>query len=169
VDAAGSLYLLPGVDKNTLEDTTPEASQPSDVEPEQDDITKKLLEYQTRFGDWIFPLIIYDPSYIRNKILRDGMSETNFTQGNNINGFIAPIPTTAKVKISLLGISGISMYDGFVVDKLPYIYEKFGIFHIVGISETITSTGWVTEIEGVFRFLTFTLDASSIQTYPARV
>lgn len=152
---------------SSLENTTKSPTQPSEqfITP-TDTITPKLLEFQERFGNWIFPLIVYNPSFIRNKILQDGLS--NF-DGTSVNGFVAPVPTSAKINISILGIAGVSLFDGFIVDKLPYLYERFGIFHTVSITENISTSGWITKLDGIFRFLSFNADVNTIDTVPPRL
>lgn len=156
-----------GMPNSSLEKTTTSPTQPSNqfIAP-SDSITPKLLEFQERFGNWVFPLIVYNPSFIRNKILQDGL---NSFDGTTVNGFVAPVPTSAKINLTILGISGISLFDGFIVDKLPYIYERFGLFHTVTITENISTTGWVTKLDGIFRFLSFNADANTIDTVPPRL
>lgn len=105
-----------------------------------------------KFGDQIASLVEPNQTRLRNIIMKDGMDR----HGQNVtNGFIAPIPTTAKIDIGFQGVSGISIFDVFSVDKLPYMYEQFGIFHVTQINDNISREGWKTQLHGVFRFLYF--------------
>jgi Transglycosylase SLT domain len=106
-------------------------------------------DYRTRFGDNILPLIEPNPSAMRNKISRDGYD--NYLSKNN--SFVAPFPTTTKVELKIQGIGGISIGDGFYVQKLPYIFEKYGCFMVTQLAESITSNGWISKITGYFKVI----------------
>jgi hypothetical protein len=70
------------------------------------------------------------------------------------NSFVAPFPTTTSVSVDIVGISGISVTDGFFVDKLPFIFERYGCFQVTEVSETVSPDGgWITRVSGYFKLL----------------
>ena len=147
----------------SLETNQPKSYQPAEEQRKERHIKKY---YRTKFGDQIFPLIQVNKTTMIRDITLHGIQ--NHEQ-NTSNSFVAPFPTTAKVEIEFMGIAGISIFDGFIVDKLPYIYERYGIFHITQIKESIDETGWKTTLTGIYRFLYFNANATGlIKTEPPR-
>ena len=107
-----------------------------------------------RFGKQLIPLIALLPSKMIAEITKDGYLK----HPAKSNAFVAPIPTTTAVTLTIVGLSGISITDGFYVDKLPFIFEQYGVFQVTGLTEKITDRGWLTTLRGYFRMLT--LDAT---------
>src|SRR6185312_2400598 len=101
-----------------------------------------------RFGNEILSMIEPSPSAMSNKIVTDGYK--NWPHSNN---FINPFPATTKVAVTTMGIGGISITDGFYVDKLPFLFERHGAFQVLDIKEFIDTNGWKTEISGHFKLL----------------
>lgn len=116
---------------------------------------QKLHEYEFMFGNPIALLIEPNKSQMIRNITLDGLFRLNNSESPTPNAFVAPFPTTVTIEVVIKGISGMSLMDGFIVDKLPYIYEKYGVFQITQIKDMIDSNGWRTSITGIFRFLTF--------------
>ena len=114
----------------------------------------------TRFGSSIIPMVETLPSRMLASITQDGY--TNHPQ--EPNSFVAPFPTETTITLTMLGISGLSIADGFYVDKLPFIFEEYGCFQATQINEHVSSMGWVTSIRGVFRLLN--LEAKGAQNPP---
>lgn len=113
----------------------------------QDQLVLKLT-----FGDTIIALCELNRTNMMNTIIKDGLARHDQKISNS---YVAPFPTTAKIDVTIVGISGISIFDVFSVDKLPYMYDQYGIFHVTQINEAISSAGWRTQLHGVFRFLFF--------------
>lgn len=109
-------------------------------------IKQANLSIQTRFGDET--LIIVQPmvSTLVNMITKHGLE--NYPTPN---GFVGGFPTTTIVNIDVLGIAGMSISDGFFVDKLPFIFERSGVFQTTELTDNISENGWVTTIRGVFK------------------
>lgn len=105
------------------------------------------------FGRHILDLIDISPSVMRNRITRDGFLNYQSGSKGKPNPFVCPFPTTASITVTIQGISGISVSDGFYVDRLPFIFEKYGVFRVTTINERITTQGWMTEISGFFSML----------------
>jgi len=104
----------------------------------------------TRFGSQIIPLVALSATKMIARITKDGYEQHGFGKSN---GFVAPIPTSTSVVLTMLGIGGISISDGFYVDKLPFIFEEYGCFQTTEINEVINQQGWRTSVRGVYRLL----------------
>jgi hypothetical protein len=83
-----------------------------------------------------------------NSITKDA-----YTNMEQVNSFMSPFPTTTSVTVEIQGIAGISISDGFFVDKIPFVFEKHGVFQVTEISDAITPAGWRTKIRGYFKML----------------
>jgi hypothetical protein len=112
------------------------------------DVATTFADFNTRFGNEIIGLIELTRSSLINKLTRDG-----YSRYPTPNGFIFAFPTTATATVDLVGISGISISDGFFVDKMPFIFERHGVFQTTQISERVTEKGWVTTLRGVFKMM----------------
>jgi hypothetical protein len=111
----------------------------------------ELAKIREKFQNFLIEGLIHpNPSRMRREILKDGMSLTPPQ-----NNFIAPFPTTAKIELVIPGISGFSISDSFLVDKLPFIYEEYGCFQITQITDNITPEGWYTRLRAIFKLLWF--------------
>lgn len=140
---SGATFVPP-----SLENTTPTPSEGSPTSAEE----RKKDIIATKYGNYMIGMIALNSSQMLRDIVRDGINNhDNFI----VNGFLAPFPITTKIELKVPGISGMALYDGFFVDKLPYIYSLYGIFQATSITESVTPTGWVTEIGGIYRFLYF--------------
>lgn len=111
----------------------------------------KLDAYKDKFGNNILNLIYPTVSILRNKITTDGY--TNITNKKLVNAFISPFPTKTSVELQVPGITGISISDGFMVDKLPFIFANYGVFQVTEITDSVTDKGWFTTIRGYFKML----------------
>jgi len=60
-----------------------------------------------------------------------------------------------KSSIEIQGISGIRISDVFNIDYIPDLYLKYGLFHVVGISQTVDKKNWLTKIDGLYRSLAY--------------
>jgi hypothetical protein len=105
-------------------------------------------ELHKMFGTQLDGLVETTPSVMKNIITRDG-----YQSYPNPNAFVWNFPTSTKVGLTIQGISGISFSDIFVVDKLPFIYERHGVFHTQRIVESVTEKGWVTKVEGIYKMI----------------
>jgi len=111
---------------------------------------QKALEYQKKFGDDIIKLIHPTASILRNTITKHGYENLSDTM---INAFVSPFPTTTSVDVRIQGITGISISDGFMVDKLPFIFASYGVFQVTELTDSITDKGWYTNIRGYFKMI----------------
>lgn len=136
---------------------TSPASNSSSAEAERDKkaedarqqiIDDKIKNITTRFGSSIINLIAPSESAMINLITRDG-----YLRHPTPNSFVAPFPTTTSVEVELQGISGISVSDGFVVDRLPFIFERYGVFQVTEMTDVITGQGWKTKVRGYFKLI----------------
>jgi hypothetical protein len=101
-----------------------------------------------RFGRGVTNVIAPSMSTMRNLITRDG-----YAKHPTPNSFVAPFPTTTAVEVQLQGISGISISDAFLVDRLPFIFERYGVFQVTEITDSIADRGWTTNIRGYFKLI----------------
>jgi len=53
--------------------------------------------------------------------------------------------------VELEGISGLRIGNVFTIDHLPSIYQKKGVFQIIGITDTVDKNSWVTKLKSQFR------------------
>lgn len=143
--------------------TTPQSNQPNQTQDvnqrntqsqrEQEYEQKRTEEIAHKFGDSIAGMINVNASKMTRQIIQNGVENQTNRFSNN---FIAPFPTTVSIQLQIQGISGVSYFDGFLVDKLPYIYENYGLFQLLGILDTIdTKNGWLTQLTGKYRFMYF--------------
>ncbi len=92
---------------------------------------------------------------IRNYVNYDNHSQVSSIHTNKENPYIAPVPTEISLSLKIQGMAGIHYFDGFLVDKIPSVFERFGIFYVVRmVNEISVETGWTTDIEGQYYFLT---------------
>lgn len=162
--AQGSPPTTPTTTPSTLPDTNVFTANPQVIPVQTYSLPTQNLEQARveawqknitdRFGKQLIPLIALLPSEMKAKITKDGYDN----HPKRPNSFVAPIPTTTAVTLTILGLSGISITDGFYVDKLPFIFEQYGVFQVTQLTEKITDRGWLTTIRGYFRMLT--LDAT---------
>lgn len=101
-----------------------------------------------RFGQGISNVIAPSPSAMVNLITRDG-----YVKHPIPNSFVAPFPTTTAVEVELQGISGLSISDGFLVDRLPFIFERYGVFQVTEVNDYVTGNGWKTKVRGYFKLI----------------
>ena len=59
--------------------------------------------------------------------------------------------TPLEISFTMPGIGGIRMYDLFAVDYLPEVYRDYTLFQVSGVSHTLSTTGWDTQITGIAR------------------
>lgn len=153
------------VEKNTAEvskATTPAAPAAADnkahgvvghdvndsMTPSTDAGAAERLSRLDRFANSLGPYIA-KPSELIAAIVEDGVSNIN-----QINNFVAPIPTEINLSMRMQGITGFAFYDTFQVDKLPRIYRDHGVFLINDIKHEVSENdGWTTEIGGLYYFV----------------
>lgn len=114
-------------------------------------------EVTTKFGAHVWALTGNNQSAMRNRIAADGYKTEN---ANIPNSFVAPYPTTTSVTVEIMGIAGISVSDGFFVDRIPATFEKHGVFQVTDVSDEITPKGWRTKVHGYFKMLWYSADGS---------
>jgi soluble lytic murein transglycosylase-like protein len=119
--------------------------------PTADDEAQKKHkdEIAGRFGDVIVNYIELSPSSMVGRITRDGHEKYPHVP----NSFVCPFPTTTAITLETVGIGGISVSDGFFVDKLPYIFEQYGCFQVTAVDEVVSPDGWKTRISGYFKLV----------------
>jgi soluble lytic murein transglycosylase-like protein len=121
-------------------------STSTDEKAEQD---AKANDIKNRFGDVLVRYIELSPSAMTGRITRNG--HINYPRFPN--SFVCPFPTTTSITLELVGIGGISVSDGFFVDKLPYIFEQYGCFQVTSVDEVVSPEGWTTRISGYFKLV----------------
>jgi uncharacterized protein YcbK (DUF882 family) len=135
-------------DNPAVNPDSPEVQAQKQKEAEAEAAQVSSVDIASRFGRTMLSVIEPTPSALKNKITTHGYA--NYPNPNN---FVIGLPLTTKVGVSLLGISGISISDGFYVDKLPFIFEKYGVFQVTEMTQEITEKGWMTSITGIYRYL----------------
>ncbi len=150
---ADSAKTTPGT---SAEDDTANITKPD--EPEEygmsnTELAIRALKYRRaevslKFGHHIWTLTEPNRSDMINRIAADGYSDTS-----KPNSLVAPYPTTTSTTVEIMGIAGISISDGFFVDKIPFTFEKHGVFQVTEIHDDITSKGWRTKVKGYFKML----------------
>ena len=142
--ADGSNTLLPPLQPPSL--TNKDASN---SRLKQAAVNLRRAEVSKKFGDGIKDLYAEHMGDMINNITRDGYSKST-----SPNQFVSPFPTTTSITVEIQGLSGISISDGFFVDKIPFLFEKHGVFQVTEIIDTVSpTTGWRTKIKGYFKML----------------
>jgi hypothetical protein len=144
-------FKLDSQEKRELPTNVPDVLIKNDstsIESSEEQIKEKNEDIIIRFGNPIIFLVETQPSAMVAKITRDGMNNPN-----SPNGFILGFPTTTAITVNLLGLAGISISDVFLCDKLPYIFEQYGAFQVLEVTEKITNRGWFTDIRGYFKLI----------------
>lgn len=113
--------------------------------------TETVDQYIKKFGNEIILLVNLNSGAMITEITQDGYNSGY--KNKHPNSFVSPFPTTTAIGLTILGISGISVTDGFYVDKLPFIFEKYGCFQVTSIEEAITKDGWLTTVRGYFKLI----------------
>jgi hypothetical protein len=108
-------------------------------------------KWEAKFGHAMLAFIEPNKSDMISRLVRYGLSKTPPQ-----NNCVAPFPTTATIEITILGLSGISISDAFTVDKLPFIFDDYGVFQITAVTEQLdTTAGWTSKLRGIFRMMWF--------------
>jgi hypothetical protein len=139
------------VTPNPTGNPAPVNTQEPPDQAEKDELAQieaKKDNINIRFGKGITNVLAISPSAMVNLITKDG-----YLKHPVPNSFVAPFPTTTAVEVELQGISGISVSDAFLVDRLPFIFERYGVFQVTEISDTILERGWTTKIRGYFKLI----------------
>ena len=101
-----------------------------------------------RFSDAMGAYIV-SPTQLMSSVFEDGLDNEN-----QINNFVAPVPTEINMSLKMVGITGLAFFDTFLVDKLPRIYRDHGVFLIDGIQHDVTpGEGWTTTVAGIYYFI----------------
>lgn len=108
----------------------------------------RRIEVTNKFGDGVVDLIADHLGDMVNNITKDG-----YTSNKTPNQFVSPFPTTTSVSVEIQGIAGISIGDGFFVDKIPFMFEKHGVFQVTETVDSVTERGWRTTVKGYFKML----------------
>lgn len=124
----------------------PQAAQAIPSQSVQD--AAKIDSITTRFGQRITNIIAPSTSTMVNVITRSGYSSYPTP-----NSFVAPFPTSTAVEVQLQGISGISISDAFLVDRLPFIFERYGVFQVTEMTDSVNERGWTTKLRGYFKMI----------------
>lgn len=116
------------------------------VDAEKEAKRKSYDNFQTKFkfkkGD-IRTLVYEDYSFINTEL---GLNTEDVRSRFEL---VTPI----KVNLTIDGISGITCGETFRVDGIPEQYNRLGQFQITNTKHVIsTEQGWITEIEGEFRY-----------------
>jgi murein DD-endopeptidase MepM/ murein hydrolase activator NlpD len=131
---------------------TPPSQQPTDIVQsttlKNNGIELRRAEVTKKFGDELLNLIAQHRGDMINKITKDGYSNSTTP-----NQFVAPFPTTTSITVEIQGLAGISISDGFFVDKIPFLFEKHGVFQVTEVIDIVTPNGWRTKIKGYFKML----------------
>jgi hypothetical protein len=130
--------------------TTSTATDPNSIAAQRE-ITKVKLrtdDIVKRYGNPFIAMIAISPSVMMNEITHNG-----YKVRGQPNAFVY-FPTTSTVDLDVVGISGLAISEGFYVDKLPFVFERYGAFVSTSIVESITTErGWVTRLHGRFKML----------------
>lgn len=147
--AAADALLTPG--KRAMNRQRVREQEAADIEAEDKANTQERSARESRLERFAQPLGAYIalPSELIARIFNDGLKNPN-----QINNFVAPIPTEINLSMTMQGITGMAFYDTFLVDKLPEIYAEHGVFLINDIKHEVNNTdGWTTEIGGLYYFV----------------
>jgi uncharacterized protein YcbK (DUF882 family) len=144
---------------DTFADVTRERNQQRIIKDKMDKFWKQLEEskqtpeeknsYVEKYGDWEQrPLIGYSEKQQKMLITDQGSLS-----------ILLPI----ELNVTLFGLSGFYVGNVITTDVLPEAYKKNAYFQIIGITDTIDSSGWRTELASRFR----NISKSSKTKFPA--
>jgi murein DD-endopeptidase MepM/ murein hydrolase activator NlpD len=108
----------------------------------------RRAEVSRKFGNNILNLIADHLGDMVNHITKDGYVASQLP-----NQFVSPFPTTTSIAVEIQGIAGISIGDGFFVDKIPFMFQKHGVFQVTEVIDNVSERGWRTTIRGYFKML----------------
>jgi hypothetical protein len=149
----------PAKNEDAKSRTTPPTDPipPEEISPEDKEAKTALEKSLQKFEDVIGPYFDIESS-IQRKIRDDGIKNPRVP-----NGFIAPVPTNLTLNLTIQGIGGIELYDAFLVDQLPRVYERHGMFLVQTLQHEVTvERGWITTFGGIYYFMY--ADPAPIQT-----
>jgi murein DD-endopeptidase MepM/ murein hydrolase activator NlpD len=171
LDKSGVVKVLPSSQDKIASAVipTPKQDTPNIVKPDSpvpgktisaDDATAQAielrrLEVSSKFGSHVWSLTDSNKSAMINRITASGYNDTK-----KPNSFVAPYPTTTSVAVEIMGIAGISISDGFFVDRIPLTFEKHGVFQVTEVSDEVTTRGWRTKIRGYFKMMWYDANGS---------
>ena len=69
------------------------------------------------------------------------------------NGYDRQSLMPLEVSVEMQGVSGVRISDVFSIDYVPSIYRENGVFHVLGIDQTVSKQNWVTKLSGMYRNL----------------
>lgn len=142
---AGAYAGRPGF-KSLSPNFQPRGDTPDIAEDEMRLAEQSADDIESRFHWALNNMIELFPSRMKNLMTKNGYD--NYPKPN---GFIVGFPTTTSVTIELPGMAGVSISDCFIVDRLPFVFEKYGVFQVTEIKENISTNGWLTTIRGYFK------------------
>jgi hypothetical protein len=95
--------------------------------------------------------IEFNPSQMMERINKDSADEQT-TKTQVAHAFNSSNLTKTIVDLTLPGVGGIQLFQSFLVDRIPSILNK-GYYIVTKVShEFSTERGWITKIQGRFRY-----------------
>lgn len=126
------------------------------VEANIEAVGLRRAEVTAKFGSNVLTLTELNRGDMISRITLDGYN--NVIKPNN---FVSPWPTTTSVVVEIMGIAGISVSDGFFVDRIPFTFEQHGVFQVVEVTDEVSPTGWRTKVRGYFKMLWYDANGQS--------
>lgn len=119
-------------------------------------------------------LVEFNTSAMMRKLNLDSMNEQPSEDGYNsdrsrrkappAHAFNSSNLTKTVATVTLPGIGGIELFQSFLIDRIPSILDR-GFYVVTKVIHKFTvSEGWVTSIEGRFRYRPITEDTTSINS-----
>jgi murein DD-endopeptidase MepM/ murein hydrolase activator NlpD len=133
---------------DTPNTATPEIPSITEAQAVNQALRYRREEVLGKFGSRVWTLTETNRSNMINRITITGYADTT-----KPNSFVSPYPTTTSTTVEIMGIAGISVSDGFFVDKIPFTFEKHGVFQVTEVTDDITVKGWRTKVRGYFKML----------------
>lgn len=96
--------------------------------------------------------IEYNPTQMMKKLNKDSTNDIYNKPGSKIHSFNSSNLTKTIVDLTMPGIGGIELFQSFIIDRVPSIYER-GFYVVTKVTHNFTpQMGWTTQIQGRFRF-----------------
>jgi hypothetical protein len=139
------------IKQNTLQKNTDKLTVLPLTSIDESTLDNFFREDELTSEDWFrerFAVYAFEDTDFLDTLKQDKMIN-KYNDSAKKEGLSTLIPI--KYSFSIIGNSGIKRGDMFKITGIPKKYSERGIFQVTEISQTITTSGWQTEVVGQFR------------------